>query len=303
MVSRRSCAVGLLALVLCVSACSSGGGKNTTATTTTAIQSRVASEPSDRYVPPTHLEGGIAVLPVTLPDGDTLSLRYPPAMRIAQLGFSGVINVRWPVSRGVTACCGQFVTINFTTAAQIYGNAKPIAVYPGLNGRHLPLFNLPQNSQGGPAIHGQSLAFQFGLWLVQVETFRRLTNAEYATWARDLTGTVDSDGYLVLHARAPLSIGNQFDGGFGVSYGPAEVRLTSHSTDLPAHLVCNHAAPGKSVRLRTQFYGGTVGVAWCVGNDLHVSATGTSTFVDLAAKHLQVAPLVRPRVNDPRISP
>jgi hypothetical protein len=272
--------------------------------TTTTIQSRVASEASEGYVPPTHTEGGIAVLPVTLPDGETLSLRHPPAMQIAQLGFSGVINVRWPVSRGASACCGQFVNITRTTAAHVYGSAKPIAVYPGANGQHVLLFNPPPNSDGGPVLPGQNLVFQFGPWLVQVETLGRLTNVvEYTTWARSLTGTVEADGYLVLHARAPLLIGNQFDGGFGVSYGPAYVRLTTHSTDLPAHLVCNRTPPGKSVRLRTPFYGGTVGVAWCVGNDLHISATGRSTFVDLAAKYLQVTPLVRPRVNDPRISP
>ena len=36
-----------------------------------------------RFVPWTHIEDGLTVLPVTLPDGETLTMRYPARMHVA----------------------------------------------------------------------------------------------------------------------------------------------------------------------------------------------------------------------------
>jgi hypothetical protein len=294
-VAKCFCVVGLVAFLVCATGCSSGGEKQST-TTTLAIGSGIGYGSSHGYVPRTRIEGANAVLPVTLPDSETLTLRYPVRMQIAQLGFSGAMRVRWVVSRGVSACCGALVLVTYETVADVYGHAKPIAVYAGAHGESVPLIQAPQISCdcSAPYVNEEDLVFRFGGWLVRDPVAGSMTPQQRAIWARSLSGSVNSDGYLVLRARAPLSISDEFDGGFGVDGGPAYVRLTSHSTDLPAHLVCTHSVPGKSVRSRSHYYAGTVGVAWCVGNDLHVSVTGKSAFVDLAAKNLRVTSLAQP---------
>jgi len=53
---------------------------------------------ADGYVPPTHPDAGLSVLPLTMPDGETLTLRYPPQMQIAQLGVQPSLSLSLPIS-------------------------------------------------------------------------------------------------------------------------------------------------------------------------------------------------------------
>jgi photosystem II stability/assembly factor-like uncharacterized protein len=268
-------------------------GGTTTTVSTTPTTSR-ASSVGDRFVPPTTLQDGLVVLPVTLPDGETFTLRYPPAMRIAQLGFAGSIGVDWPVETGKLQCCGNTINLRYTTIAHVYGNAKPVAVYHGPNGKPVPFFHASQaiTSSASPAV--DELVFQFGPWLVRVQDVQhsgdyadRMTDAQRATWARSLTGTVDSNGYLVLHARAPLTLTDHFEGLFG---SPA---ARANGLEVASHLYCGQTGSDTSARRRFANGDGSRGVSWC-SPGLHLSAFGASTFVDLAATELQVSPLALP---------
>jgi hypothetical protein len=109
-----------------------------------------------------------------------------------------------------------------------------------------------------------------------------MTDEQRATWARSLTGTVDADGWLVLHAAAPLSITPGFDGGFGAQPG--------NHLELATHHFCGQEESDSAAHRRFVDDDGTHGVAWCVDDDLHVSATGTKRFVDQVDADLQVSP-------------
>lgn len=246
---------------------------------------------ANRFVPPTSTENGITTVPVTLPDGEATTLSYPQELQIAQLGFAGQIGVNWPVDTGDPHCCGRQVIITYDTIEHAYGNATPITVYRGANGEDVPYFHSPTNS----AL--DYLVFQFGPWLVQVYDVAhtgdheiRMTDDQRATWARSLTGTADDNGYLVLHAAAPLSIATGFDGGFGGGQG--------NHVELAAQYYCTGPSADTSAHRRFSNSDGTHGVAWCVGTDMHVTATGSQSFVDGADHGLQVSELTGPTATN-----
>ena len=253
-------------------------------TTTGTVAPAPHSSIDGRFIPPTSVDNGIITMPVTFPDGEGVTVRYQQQMKVAQLGFAGGIGVNWPAENGTLHCCGKQVSITYQTIADVYGDATPVHVYQGANGESVPYFHA---SQALKTIVAQLdfLAFQFGPWLVQVYDVQkpgdfedRMTEAQRETWARSLAGTVDSNGYLVLHAAAPLSVGNGFGGGFGTSSG--------NYVELEGHTACGQPESDTSTRRRFT-NAGSSGVAWCAG-DLHISATGTKGFVDLAASDLQV---------------
>ena len=131
----------------------------------------------------------------------------------------------------------------------------------------MPVFQgyRPVGVNGPPP--ADELAFQFGPWLVRV-TLEGKTDAQRAIWARSLTGTTDANGYLLLHAAAPLSLGSGFDGGFG-SQTLHDCRRTS-GEPVP----CGEPESGTDNE-RKPFVdgGGTPGCPWCDG-DVHLSAIG-----------------------------
>jgi photosystem II stability/assembly factor-like uncharacterized protein len=241
-----------------------------------------------RFIPPTTIDNGIVTMPVTLPDGESVTMRYPQKLQVAQLGYAGTIGVNWPVESGAIQCCGKPLSITYQTVADVYGDATPVHVYRGPNGEPVRYFHA---SQALKTVVPQFdfLAFQFGPWLVQVydvtdsqtagSSEARMTDAQRETWARSLTGTVDANGYLLLHAASPLSLSNGFEGGFGASPGNA--------VELSAHTVCGQPESDTNVRRRFTNEGGS-GVSWCAGA-LHLSATGTKAYVDLAATDLHVS--------------
>ena len=279
--------------------------------TTTVLTTPTTVGPSnnDRFIPPTHMENGKVVLPVTQPDGSTFTVRYAPKMHIAELGFAAGINIDWPVNG--TQCCSEVVQIAYTNIQRVYGDARPLAVYPGAHGEDVPLYAIPiATVNGGIAPQGppgptQELAFQFGPWLArvaasapegpQVPTQVPFTEDHLATWARSLTGTVDANGYLVLHADAPLSLGNRFSGGFGSETGGLNY-TASNNLSFDSHEVCGHAPTAVSMDpISTPFLSGTLqqgNVQWCVEKVLHVQATGSAGFLTSALHDLEVTPLL-----------
>ena len=128
--------VAVVAIVLGVVAMRRGTGPAVQVEGPTAT---LPSSIADRFVPATSVDHGIVTVPVTLTDGETTTLRYPQQLRIAQLGFGGAINVRWPESRGLAACCGRDVAISYTSIARAFGTTTPVRVYPGPNGTSVPL--------------------------------------------------------------------------------------------------------------------------------------------------------------------
>ena len=90
------------------------------------------------------MENGLVVMPVTFPDGETTTLRYPPEMKIAQLGFRGDVGVDYPVTNGALHCCSKVVSIRYATVAQVYGDAQPVKVYRGANGEAVDYFHASQ---------------------------------------------------------------------------------------------------------------------------------------------------------------
>ena len=270
---------------------------NPSSTTTVPAPS---SSVGARFVPPTTTKNGITTLPVTFPDGETTTLRYPPAMKIAQLGFRGDIGVEYPVTNGALHCCGKVVSITYQTIADVYGDATPVHVYRGANGESVPYFHASQSRNPINATKQDYLAFQFGPWLVQVydvqhsgDFEQRMTETQRETWARKLTGTLDPNGYLVLHTQGPLSIDHGQESGFGSEPG--------NVVELDPHLYCDGPESDSSARRRGTG-GGTHGVSWCVDKEMHVSAHGTAPFADLAFSGLKVDPLGTPLTSPPSTS-
>ena len=237
-----------------------------------------------RFIPPTTTASGKAVLPVTLPDGETFRMTYPPSMNIAQLGFAGGINVS-----------GKQVTISYTTVQHAFNNSdKPVHVYRGANGSKVFLFHASQQpGYVGPDV--DVLAYQFGPWLAVVDAPPAsagpgsVGELNRAFWALSLSGTVDANGYLVLHSDSALAVGNAFDGGFG--------KVPGNNIELASHLYCGQ--PGSDTNQPRIFTNGdgTSGVSWCDG-DLHVSVGGAKRFWSAAATgQLHVSPLEPPGAN------
>ncbi|MDQ1462130.1 MAG: hypothetical protein QOI08_3614 [Actinomycetota bacterium] len=293
-------AASILVLVLiAVGVVANTGGKapsvtvsGTSSTGPATTSTRPGSAVDGRFVPPTSIKNGKVVLPVTFPDGETTTLRYPTAMRIAELGFAGGAGVSYPVSSGALHCCGKVLSVRYTTAAHVYGNAQPVRVYRGANGEAVDYFHASQAVDPPNATKQDYLAFQFGPWLVQVydvqhdgDFEQRMTDAQRATWARSLTGTLDANGYLVLHAQPPLSIDHGSESGFGAEPG--------NRVELDPHLYCDQPESDTAAR-RLDISGGTHGVSWCEGKDLHVSASGSANFAGLAYDGLQVSRLAPP---------
>jgi hypothetical protein len=292
-------AVVVVAVVAGIVATRPDSGRKLTVTTPSSTTAPTpASSIDGRFIPPTTADNGIVTLPVTLPDGESFTLRYPQAMQIAQLGLGGsTASVNWEAQTTIPfLCCSKEVSITYQTIEDAYGDATPVHVYRGPNGEAVPYFHAIQSLRHNRTLNKYDiLVFQFGPWLVQVydqtaftyaqggkdATEARMTEAQRETWARSLTGTVDDNGYLLLHAAEPLSIGNMFQGAFGTGDpGPNHLWLRSH-------VECPQKDSDTSVRQRFDNEDGP-GVAWCAGA-LYLSAMGTKSFVDLAATELQVS--------------
>jgi hypothetical protein len=202
-------------------------------------------------------------------------------MKIAQLGFGGGLGI------------GSYrATIRYTTIQHVYGGA-PTATFTGANGAQVPLFNSNQRS-GYVGGAGNELAFQFGHWLVIVDQpidSGPGVHADIAARASKLTGSEDANGYLLLHAQdASVAVGDSFEGGFG--------QVPGNYVELAAHLYCGQVGSDTSAHRRLTNGDGSKGVSWCDG-DLHVSAGGTSAFLDLAATKLYISPLGPATIGTP----
>lgn len=170
---------------------------------------QVGHRNGDRFVPTTRTDGDRVLLPVQFPNGTGVEIVYPPDLRIAELGFRAGGSAEITRSNSLP-CCRRSLWASYTTRARRYGRARPIATYPGADGRRVRVYR--GSDARDPEVrdrNGDVLVYQFGSWLVEVfdgtqsDSFA-LTDTQRATWARSLSGQVDRDGFLVLHTRAPL---------------------------------------------------------------------------------------------------
>jgi hypothetical protein len=229
----------------------------------------------------TYLEGDAAVLPVTFTDGRRIELRSSREVDLAQLGFGTSGAVAWPVRPD-----GSVVAVTHTTRQAEYGKRKPIKTYQGRDGQSVPYYD-------GSPIHGLNLnylVFQFGPWMVEVSDVRRpadfeapMTDKERATWSRSLRGHVDQNGYLVLEARAPLTVEPH---AFAVLGKPGVDRYV-----LIEEGYCGQPQSDTATPRRVSDQVGE-GAAWCdPATGLHVYAAGPTDFVDVLVGGLKLQPL------------
>lgn len=146
-------------------------------------------------------------MPVTLLDGRRLELRYPPDLDLAELGVLPVGGIDWPVRSDPFRCCGSVLLVRYTTIDAVYGDAEPVATYPGADGRRVPYYH---GSDAGRTTPFDYLVFEFGPWLVEVPDIQqpggfedRKTEEERAAWARSLRANIDPNGYLMLNPAPP----------------------------------------------------------------------------------------------------
>lgn len=183
----------------------------------------VPSHAGTRFIPPIARAGDFTVLPITLANGDTLTLRYPQTLRIAELGFVPATGIGWDTGQG--DCCGRTLEIRHGTVADAYSGRQPHKTYAGSDGQTISYFT-------GTDIN--YLVFQIGDWVVSVPDYEgtsaaannvAMTDDQRATYAANLTGHQTTDGYLVLTPKPPLSL--TYTDGPSVQFGDRDVSVSA----------------------------------------------------------------------------
>jgi len=105
-------------------------------------------------------------MPVTLPNGGRLEVRYPAALDLAGLGFKPVTYVDWPVRSEPLRCCGKAVGVSHQSLDDAW-HGEPITTYSGPDERSVSYFPA---SAAGRTVALDYLVFEFGAWLVEVTT-------------------------------------------------------------------------------------------------------------------------------------
>jgi hypothetical protein len=216
------------------------------------------------------------MMPVTLPNGGRLEVRYPAALDLAGLGFKPVTYVDWPVRPEPLRCCGKAVGVSHQSLDDAW-HGEPITTYPGPDEHSVSYFPA---SAAGRTVALDYLVFEFGAWLVEVHDLQRsdarnfedrMTEEERATWARSLHGHSDPSGFLVLDPKPPLTLGQLEH----FVLGPADDRLI----EVAAQYCGMPESDGPEPRYFPDPAG--AGAAWCdPESGLHISVTGPDNFVE-----------------------
>ena len=201
---------------------------------------------------------------MTLPDGETFTLRYPPAMKIAQLGFAGG-------DRRATASTVHDQLHDDSAHVHVYGDATRSHVYPGANGERCRCFHASQRSR----LHR-----------------RRRSTSSCSSSGRGSCRSYDVDPVTDRHDRRERDLGAQphrnrrrqrlsraARAGAALARQHVRRRLRRGARQ---HARARGASLLRSDRARTRARAavetngdGSNGVSWCDG-ELHVSAGGTA---------------------------
>jgi streptogramin lyase len=148
------------------------------------------------FVPPTRLEGEVVVMPVTLPDGRTVEIVYPPQLDLGSLALRAV-SFAEPTQAPE---CAAILYAYYGTDRFFHDEGTPEATYPSATGEPVELWDPPAN------VYPQAwLVFSFDSWRVGVPVQFSCTDEDVlATWARSVTGRETPDGFLVLETMPPV---------------------------------------------------------------------------------------------------
>ncbi len=229
------------------------------------------AEAPGAFVPRTRSEGDRTVLPVTFPDGTTAEVVYPTELRIAALGVRP--KGGWGTLEGAEfdGCCARDFLFGYgsgTTDALATDRANK--TFTGADGR--PVHLVPA-APGGPTDY---LVFRVGPWRVGV--WASMADDRLATWAAHLRIQVDTDGFPVLRADAPLRLAEAGAGGppFALDFGaPGGNRQLS----LELKTCANAASEGNAAR----------GLSVCKPQwSMWVTATGDRQFVQDVTSGIEI---------------
>ncbi|WP_188191473.1 hypothetical protein [Nonomuraea sp. SYSU D8015] len=157
---------------------------------------RVESPPNVLQVPP-RAKGGDELIEVVFPHGVRAEVRYPAELDLAGMGsrpFQGV----W-----IEGTYRQFVA-PYGGEIEVTRGGEPIRSYAP----HVTLW--PR--QAGSGANGQVLLFAFGKWrLAMYERGQGLTFDQRIAVARQVSGRVTKDGYLVLSDQGTVRLAEPGD--------------------------------------------------------------------------------------------
>ncbi|MEX1263233.1 MAG: hypothetical protein WEE66_04735 [Actinomycetota bacterium] len=160
-------------------------------------------EDYEAFVPSTYEEGGMIVLPITLPDGSTAEITYPPSLDIAGMG-----------ARPYWVGCGHDFGFHHYDPYGAQYDGEPLETFVGANGEPVSLW---RGAKGTGGI--DFLIFHFGPWTVDLYQYRNGVSPQpdREACAQNLRGEVTDDGWLVLDG--PPSVALPEDA-FGPPEGP-----------------------------------------------------------------------------------
>ncbi len=181
-----------------------------------------SGEPFEVFVPPTHSDGDLTVLPVTFPDGSTAELAYPPSLGLAEMG----VRPYW------VGCGGDFGFFHYEPFGSAY-EGEPLQTWTGSDGQTVGLW--PGVKGNGPFDH---LIWHFGGWTVEKSEYRNSaasSQEELTACAEGLRATITDGGWIVLDGPAGVGLPR---GNFGPPEG-AELQFGDLSPRFvvlwPAH--------------------------------------------------------------------
>ncbi len=228
---------------------------------------------------------------VTLPDGRPFTLRYAEALDLAARGYRSTVSATLSPGGDIRSSLLRNLAVLHTTAAEHSRGLAPTATYPDADGRPVPYYVDPVSPERS------GLAVQIGSWLVVVPDSddpvnapdEHLTPDQLALWAHDLSGWVDSDGFLVLAPGRAVTLDQSAKVSFVL--GPTSKR--SGSVSIGERWLCE--GPGTDGTTPRRFpmtpSGTNQGAAWCDrATGLHVTVTGPERFVDRAAASFRMMP-------------
>jgi hypothetical protein len=231
------------------------------------------------FVPPTHNEGALTVMPVTFPDGSTAQLVYPPDLDLAGLG----VRPYW------AGCSRDFWFHHYDPIGTLYDPEGPLQTWTGADGSTVGLWH---GTDEEPGVDGEPidyLVFHFGAWTVLVYDYggdAALTDEERAICAERLVGRETDWGWVVIDGPRSVGLG----GGI-----PPELEIGDLAPDRGVALFAGECEDydfegvrqidGVGVDLSKGF------AAWCDPGgmmDIHVAFEPGSTFFEDVFQGLEI---------------
>ena len=150
------------------------------------------------FVPSTYVEGDRVVMPVTLPDGTTAELLYPPDLDLASLGVQpdGSIQREDEQGRNVSDHLSLVSFYHGQADPGLFDSPDPIATFESGNGVPVALWQAAD-----PRLGDQLLTYDLADWTLVVPV---LSGLDPETMVASVDARQTDDGFAVLEARSPL---------------------------------------------------------------------------------------------------